>query len=205
MKNLTLLEIYNNNWDASIPGNNDKGSNHSYIEIYERLLSPYRDTNCKVLEIGVAQGYSLRMWNQYFNKNCKVQGIDWEKGNLCDNTLDITYGDSKDANLWTNWNNFDIIIDDGDHSNQGQAATLEVWLPKLNKNGLYIIEDVSLYNLNKYGENWGIVLQKINCLDYVIDILDMRNIKQRYDNVLLVFSKQGLDSTEGTKVVNDSN
>ena len=193
MKNLTLLEIYNNNWDASIPGNNDKGSNHSYIEIYERLLSPYRDTNCKILEIGVAQGYSLRMWNQYFNKNSKVQGIDWEKGNLCDNTLDVTYGDSKDADLWTDWDNLDVIIDDGDHSPEGQAATLAVWLPKLTKNGLYIIEDVSLYNLNMVATDLGIVLQQIGCLNYVIDILDMRQIKQRNDNVLLVFSKQGLE------------
>jgi hypothetical protein len=193
MKNLTLLEIYNNNWDGPIPGNNDKGSNHSYIEIYERLLSPYRDTNCKILEIGVAQGYSLRMWNQYFNKNSKVQGIDWEKGNLCDNTLDVTYGDSKDADLWTDWDNFDVIIDDGDHSPEGQAATLAVWLPKLTKNGLYIIEDVSLYNLNMVAADLGTVLQEIGCLDYVIDILDMRQIKQRNDNVLLVFSKQGLE------------
>jgi|TARA_R110000764_G_scaffold6869_1_gene25258 hypothetical protein len=193
MKNLTLLEIYNNNWDGPIPGNNDKGSNHSYIEIYERLLSPYRDTNCKILEIGVAQGYSLRMWNQYFNKNSKVQGIDWEKGNLCDNTLDVTYGDSKDADLWTDWDNFDVIIDDGDHSPEGQAATLAVWLPKLTKNGLYIIEDVSLYNLNMVATDLGIVLQRIGCLNYVIDILDMRQIKQRNDNVLLVFSKQGLE------------
>ena len=193
MKNLTLLEIYNNNWDGSIPGNNDKGSCHSYIEIYERLLSPYRDINCKILEIGVAQGYSLRMWNQYFNKNSKVQGIDWEKGNLCDNTLDVTYGDSKDADLWTDWDNFDVIIDDGDHSPEGQAATLAVWLPKLTKNGLYIIEDVSLYNLNMVAADLGIVLQQIGCLDYVIDILDMRQIKQRNDNVLLVFSKQGLE------------
>ena len=193
MKNLTLLEIYNNNWDGPIPGNNDKGSNHSYIEIYERLLSPYRDTNCKILEIGVAQGYSLRMWNQYFNKNSKVQGIDWEKGNLCDNTLDVTYGDSKDADLWTDWDNFDVIIDDGDHSPEGQAATLAVWLPKLTKNGLYIIEDVSLYNLNMVAADLGTVLQEIGCLDYVIDILDMRQIKQRRDNVLLVFSKQGLE------------
>lgn len=193
MKNLTLLEIYNNNWDGPIPGNNDKGSNHSYIEIYERLLSPYRDTNCKILEIGVAQGYSLRMWNQYFNKNSKVQGIDWEKGNLCDNTLDVTYGDSKDADLWTDWDNFDVIIDDGDHSPEGQAATLAVWLPKLTKNGLYIIEDVSLYNLNMVATDLGIVLQRIGCLNYVIDILDMRQIKQRSDNVLLVFSKQGLE------------
>ena len=193
MKNLTLLEIYNNNWDGPIPGNNDKGSNHSYIEIYERLLSPYRDTNCKILEIGVAQGYSLRMWNQYFNKNSKVQGIDWEKGNLCDNTLDVTYGDSKDANLWTDWDNFDIIIDDGDHSPEGQAATLAVWLPKLAKNGLYIVEDVSLYNIDMVAYDLGIVLQQIGCLDYVLDILDMREIKQRRDNALLVFSKQGLE------------
>ena len=193
MKNLTLLEIYNSNWDGPIPGNNDKGSCHSYIEIYERLLSPYRDINCKILEIGVAQGYSLRMWNQYFNKNSKVQGIDWEKGNLCDNTLDVTYGDSKDADLWTDWDNFDVIIDDGDHSPEGQAATLAVWLPKLTKNGLYIIEDVSLYNLNMVAADLGIVLQQIGCLDYVIDILDMRQIKQRNDNVLLVFSKQGLE------------
>ena len=52
---------------------------------------------------------------------------------------------------------------------------------------------MSLYNIDMVAYDLGIVLQQIGCLDYVLDILDMREIKQRRDNALLVFSKQGLE------------
>ena len=43
----------------------DKGSTHSYIEFYERLLEPYRQKPCTLMEIGVAWGGSLKMWRDF--------------------------------------------------------------------------------------------------------------------------------------------
>jgi hypothetical protein len=39
----------------------DKGTIHSYITYYEKTLTPYRDTNNTVLEIGIFKGGSILM------------------------------------------------------------------------------------------------------------------------------------------------
>jgi len=153
------------------------------------MFEPYRNTAKRFLEIGVAQGYSLRMWREYFPVTCEVQGIDIDKTELCDSTLDVSYGDSKNKDEWLWCDNYDIIIDDGDHTFEGQIETAHVWLPKLNKNGLYIIEDVSGFNSHMYGQ----LLFDINRLDLTVDILDMRYVKDRYDDMLVVFSEKGVD------------
>ena len=153
------------------------------------MFEPYRNTAKRFLEIGVAQGYSLRMWREYFPVTCEVQGIDIDKTELCDSTLDVSYGDSKNKDEWLLYDNYDIIIDDGDHTFEGQIETAQVWIPKLNKNGLYIIEDVSGFNSHIYGQ----LLFDINRLDLTVDILDMRSVKDRYDDMLVVFSEKGVD------------
>jgi hypothetical protein len=153
------------------------------------MFEPYRNTAKRFLEIGVAQGYSLRMWREYFLVTCEVQGIDIDKTELCDSTLDVSYGDSKNKDKWLWCDNYDIIIDDGDHTFEGQIETAQVWIPKLNKNGLYIIEDVSGFNSHMYGQ----LLFDINRLDLTVDILDMRYVKDRYDDMLVVFSEKGVD------------
>lgn len=128
------------------------------------------------------------MWNQYFSENCNVMGIDIEQTELCDSNLDVTYGDSKDANLWTEWDNFDIIIDDGDHSPDAQLETARVWIPKVKKSGLYIIEDVFSFRSDWFGH----LLQEIGKLDLTVNVLDMRGYNGLDDNVMIVFSDEGL-------------
>jgi RHS repeat-associated protein len=39
---------------------------HNYLSFYERFFERYRDEPIKLLEIGVAGGASLAMWNEYF-------------------------------------------------------------------------------------------------------------------------------------------
>ena len=53
----------------------DKGTVHSYIDVYEDVLAPYRKTANKMLEIGVFKGNSLRMWENYFEW-ADVIGVD---------------------------------------------------------------------------------------------------------------------------------
>ena len=67
----TLNEIYQNY--QSPDGHGDKGTAHTYIDEYERLLEPYRK-NSIVLEIGLCEGESLRMWEEYFIDS-KVIGV----------------------------------------------------------------------------------------------------------------------------------
>lgn len=188
MSKISLSEIYNNGLNKEIAGNNDKGSIHSYIMIYEKLLSSYRSCASKFLEIGVAQGYSLRMWNEYFNDRCEVKGIDISKAKLCDNSLDVTLGDSKDAILWLDWDNFDVIIDDGDHNSKAQMQTAEIWLPKITDTGIYIIEDVSYLHTDLLKQ----LITKTGKTDWTVDVFDMRELKSRADNVMVVITKNGV-------------
>jgi hypothetical protein len=57
----------------------DKGStfgcSHNYTENYDKIMSPLRDKNVNILEIGVLHGNSIRMWSDYFS-NGFIYGID---------------------------------------------------------------------------------------------------------------------------------
>lgn len=181
MSKQTLREIYNNGWDEHIEGNNDKGSVHSYIELYEEILAPYRDVALNMLEIGVAKGYSLRMWREYFHEGCDVHGIDIKKIPLIDETLNVSYGDSQDAALWADWGPVDVIIDDGDHSTKGQFETALVWLPKVRRGGVYLIEDV--YEINR--EYYNKAIGQLKNANTEMIIHDKRELSQREDDVLV--------------------
>lgn len=55
----------------------DKDSDvHQYIEVYEKLLLPYRNHSINLLEIGVLRGSSLALWSMYFTPDSKIVGID---------------------------------------------------------------------------------------------------------------------------------
>ena len=56
----SLSEIYQNCSVPDADGHGDKGTVHTYIDEYSRLLEPYR-RHCTFLEIGVAYGESLKM------------------------------------------------------------------------------------------------------------------------------------------------
>jgi hypothetical protein len=58
----------------------DKNTLHSYLELYEKLLSPKKDTAKNVLEIGIGpvklqNGGSIKLWKDYFT-NATVYGLD---------------------------------------------------------------------------------------------------------------------------------
>ena len=59
----TLQSIYDTHKRA--PNYGDKGTVHTYIKEYELLFKPFRN-GCTLLEIGVYQGGSILMWDDYF-------------------------------------------------------------------------------------------------------------------------------------------
>ena len=176
----SLAKIFNS-YSPGLQGNGDKNTVHSYIDrFYETQLAPYRKNKIKFLEIGVAQGYSLAMWLEYFGEKSEVYGIDINEYTLFRKDLYQyrTIGDSTQALPWKDWDDFDVIIDDGDHRVDSQIATAKVWLPKVKEKGMYIIEDVRSDDANKIVAAFP---------EYKGNIRDYTKLKNRHDDVIVDF------------------
>lgn len=102
----------------------DKSSlSHNYTSFYEQRL-PRQPK--KLLEIGVLQGASIRMWKEYFS-DCEIHALDlfmdnpipdiegvvWHKGNQLDYLLLEQLRKE----------NFDFVVDDGSHNSRDQLIT----------------------------------------------------------------------------------
>ena len=176
----TLNEIYTKY--QSPEGHGDKGTAHTYINEYEKLLDGYRE-NSTVLEIGICQGESLKMWDEYFI-NSEVYGIDitdqYIKGLIKENKYNIIIGNACSEEIIKQLNHltFDIIIDDGSHLIDDQINSFNILKHKMKPNGIYIIEDVN---------NIDITTDRLSELHDIIKIIDNRHIKNRVDDVLVVY------------------
>ena len=176
----SLNEIYSKY--QSPEGHGDKGTAHTYIDEYEKLLDGYRE-NSTVLEIGICEGESLKMWNEYFI-NSKVYGIDitdrYIKDLIKENKYNIIIGNACSEEIIDQLNHltFDIIIDDGSHLIDDQINSFNILKHKMKPNGIYIIEDVNNIDITK---------DILSELHDNIKIIDNRHIKNRVDDVLAVY------------------
>lgn len=126
----------------------DKGAvYHNYLTIYEKYFSPYRTKLKTFLEIGLWKGESIHMWREYFETG-KLIGAD---------ILDLSHISLPDTEIYVcdqsdrvaledlvnkTTNTYDIIIDDGGHMMHQQQITLATMFKYLNKNGVFVIEDL---------------------------------------------------------------
>ena len=174
----SLLEIYNQ--DTSPDAHGDKGTAHSYIEhYYEDAFKPYRNKNITLLEIGIAQGQSLRMWREYFT-NARIIGYDIRDNNVDCPGCELVYKDATNSNSFNEINNLDIVIDDGSHQFDHQLKSLIFLFDKLKSGGLYVIEDVQ--DIDSTAENF-------LSFNPNVQIFDFRNIKNRKDDIIIQILK----------------
>jgi hypothetical protein len=129
-------------------------SNHnfcgsSYLDIYHKYLNGIRDLPLNILEIGVRDGCSHRMWKEYF-PNSVIYGIDIDPRCKQSQTDGIrifigSQGDQQTINdvmQDTGGAGFDVILDDGSHVNSLTLKSFELLFPHVKQGGLYIIEDL---------------------------------------------------------------
>jgi hypothetical protein len=120
---------------------------HNYSFFYNMVLSNIKKENINMLEIGIASGRSLKMWDEYF-KNSNIYGWDIIDcfGMDTDNikTFIVDQGNEEQINRFLNSNKieFDFIIDDGSHMFKDQCISLFNLFPVLKSGGVYIIEDM---------------------------------------------------------------
>tara|TARA_Y100001970_G_scaffold15374_1_gene17285 strand:- start:321 stop:1130 length:810 start_codon:yes stop_codon:yes gene_type:complete len=134
---------------------------HKYSEIYEKYLNVHKNKKVKVLEIGVADGSSVKAWSRFFN-NGKVIGIDIKDVNkkklkIKTNNIDLFQGSQSDyvflKKLINKYKNFDFIIDDGSHYPKDVIKSFKFLFPYLKNGGIYFIEDTQTSYNHFFGGN----------------------------------------------------
>lgn len=157
---------------------------HGYCNIYYEFFQNLVNTNINFLEIGIFQGRSLAMWNDFFKKG-SIYGIDIslkefnlfkkelkKMGAFKDKQITVKEGDSTKNKLFENMK-FDIILDDGCHKIESQINTFKNYYPLLKNGGYYIIEDLR----GKYH------IEKLS------NFIENKNIVYYLENNLIIFQK----------------
>ena len=131
---------------------------NTYFESYEKYFMKYRGRKINVLEIGVFDGGSLRMWADYFGNKALIVGMDINKNcaSLAElPQIEIFIGDQSDPvklkELVDKYGGFDIIIDDGSHINSHQIKTFQYLFDYLREGGTYLVEDVHTSYQKEFG------------------------------------------------------
>lgn len=168
--------------DIGLKYNADKSSRfHNYLDFYEKHL-PDREFSGRLLEIGVMDGLSMRMWAEYY-PNAEIVGIDIkpdmasymhnEHWQVPERVKLLTLDGTKKADMQP-LGMFDIIIDDGSHYWAEQQKSFEIlYYSQLNKGGVYILEDLWTSHIEFYNN------AKINTLDY-LKKLEKKGMKMTY-------------------------
>jgi tetratricopeptide (TPR) repeat protein len=194
-----ILNKFNINGHDKIGGTN-KDTNHSYVEIYEQLLEPILEKEGSLLEIGIQYGGSILLWNELL-KNCRIFGFDIEdklsdsiKEYVKDYPKKITL-EFKDAYCKETIDHikfiyprgFDVIIDDGPHTEESQLKCIDLYLDLLKDNGVLIIEDIQNFeSIKVFIEN----IPESKFFDYEPLVFDLRDKKNRYDDIIFAIKKK---------------
>lgn len=132
---------------------NSSGHRHPYTAIYNMLFSPYKDKEIKFVEIGVAGGASVLLWNHYFTKasffffdlcvNSLQHSANMVGPNNKFNRMNIADSASIVAGFEQTGGEIDILLDDSSHNTDDQRILLHNVLPFVKSGGIIIIEDIS--------------------------------------------------------------
>lgn len=190
---------------------------HNYIPGYTKLFCNIKHDVENVLEIGIGSlengqmggldgylanktkyktGNSLKCWEEYF-PNANIYGIDIYSHQELNNNRIKTFvadqnniDDLKKVIIAIN-NKLDIIIDDGSHKGEHQVFSFIYLNNYLNKNGIYVIEDIQPHNIDKFRD---LSIFPKNIKEYIksnfeVVYFDTRATIGRIDDFMIAFKK----------------
>jgi hypothetical protein len=123
-----------------------------YFAAYDTIFAPCRARTLRILEIGVYQGASLRLWRSYFeNPETVIVGIDIDPGctrfDSSAENVHVRIGNQVDPvfldTVTRDFGPFDIIIDDGSHHSSHLIQSFNhLFVAALKDDGIYLAEDL---------------------------------------------------------------
>jgi hypothetical protein len=180
----------------------DKNTAHSYLDLYETLLSKKKNTATNVLEVGIGDGNapggnggSIMLWHNYF-QNATVHALDvqdinkiWDelknKNRIQLYTSINAYDESKFKEYFLDKNiKCDFMLDDGPHTLNSMIDFIRLYSQIMTDDGILIIEDVQELE-------WIDILksQVPESLKQYVKTYDLRANKGRHDDIVFTIDK----------------
>lgn len=192
---MSLEEIVNNS-------QTDKNTSHSYLPLYQKLLINKKETAKNVLEIGISNGGSIKLWSDFFT-NATVYGIDIinindvldeikNKEKIILHTSTNAYNNDFFITNFLNKNiKCDFMLDDGPHTLESMKQFIILYSQIMTDDGILIIEDIQSWD-------WiGILKNTVPThLKQYIKTYDLRPIKNRYDDIVFTIDKSNRPESE---------
>lgn len=181
-------------WNASEDNRlgTDKTTLHAYAATYERIFNDIlaRAVPGAVMEIGVLSGASIVNLRNTFPERA-VYGLDIDLSVLqyrIENDPGIHYiqmdaTDIRACSKVPSGETFALVIDDGSHRVEDIVAAFVIWGNRVESGGYYVIEDITEDILPILKRILVPLGEKINMKWEVVDV---RAVKQRWDDILLV-------------------
>ena len=177
--------------EAAIRYNTDKSSlYHRFTEYYDNWLKKYY--NPTILEIGILDGNSIHMWNEYYKGKCTIYCVDIEDKSDILNNMDNVRFFQMDQGNWGQWDmflrdtegiQFDFILDDGSHFHEHQLLTLFKIYKKLKPGGVYILEDLHTSFWSEWLKfPWGMSSSPLMFLNFLSEVPSVMNKYKDYAN-----------------------
>lgn len=162
----------------------DKFTGHAYGEFYDKLFEGKEKENLCILEVGVNEGGSVRLWHDYL-KESVIIGLDivdsWNGANKEDY---LRLAISLNTNAYSPsipLPFLDVIIEDGSHLLADQIYALKNFPSYLKHGGILVIEDVPSgveAEIIKHAPSGG-----------TVEVINLRHVTGRWDDCLITFTK----------------
>ena len=155
----------------------DRMTEHGYAETYARILSGRTVSN--LVEVGILRGGGLAMWSVLF-PSATVIGLDIDtsifkrhlpelrrKGAFTHSFPEVrTFDQLRPSMAWAEGRKFDVVIDDGLHTDRAILSCFNAFLPHLSQDFIYFVEDNGTVH-KKLQEIGGIVVENFGLLTVI--------------------------------------
>ena len=132
-----------------LEGTNKSSLLVDYLRHYERIFNPFRRSEFTLIEIGIDQGASLRMWSRFFPK-ATIVGVDNkpDKVRHAADRVIVEIGSQSSLGFLTDLckkYHPTIVIDDGSHQARDVLFTFQTMFSFVEPGGVYVMEDLHLH------------------------------------------------------------
>ncbi len=130
-----------------------------YLDVYERILAPWRERPVTLVEVGIQNGGSLELWPRYF-----VNGVAFVGCDVDSKCAALVFDDARVSVVVAGINtpvaseailarvpSWDIFIDDGSHTSADIIHAFCNYFRFLKPGGIYIVEDLHCSYRPRYG------------------------------------------------------
>ncbi len=127
----------------------DKSSQfHDYMHMYAHEFTRFKDLPIRFLEIGLWEGSSAKLWENYFPKaelhfiDISLDAVKFKSGRSHYHRYNQEDPEDLQRFLEVVPGPFDIIVDDGGHTARQQLTSFSFLFPRVSSGGIYVIEDL---------------------------------------------------------------